>query len=239
MQEMKKLQKTPLKNNRQSLAEKKADKRTRIMRAAIDLFREKGYEATRIIDIAKKAGIGKGTVYAYFDGKESLVLEIVRDIVLVDYREFFSDCDGAVGIRDSLVAHLSGSEKMINRYGLYAKIFFEQFAGSQTVDSGPVLEVVKSMTDDQHNRVRAIIEQASRLREKEGSPPMTDKEVEDGTNLAIMIITTYMMSLIAAGEAERGGSLAPIPVIEKEKIADFIIKGIGLKDLTIKEAEND
>lgn len=235
---MKRLQKTPEKN-KQTVTEKKADKRIRIMRAAIDLFREKGYEATRIIDIAKKAGIGKGTVYAYFDGKESLVLEIVRDIVLEDYREFYRESREGGGTKERLIAHLTGAEKMISRYGLYARIFFEQFAGSQSVDSGPVMEVVRSMTDDQFARVRSIIVEGSEARKKGGGSPLTEEEIEDGTKLALMIISSYMMSLINAGETERGGGLAEIPVVEKDKIADFIINGIGLKDLTIKEAEND
>ena len=40
--------------------------------AAMELFVEKGFAATRLEDIAARAGVSKGTVYLYFDGKEAL-----------------------------------------------------------------------------------------------------------------------------------------------------------------------
>ena len=42
------------------------------MDAALSVFLQNGYEKTKIIDIAQRAGIGKGTVYEYFDSKETL-----------------------------------------------------------------------------------------------------------------------------------------------------------------------
>lgn len=43
-----------------------------LVAAAMDLFVEKGFAATRLEDIAARAGVSKGTVYLYFDGKEAL-----------------------------------------------------------------------------------------------------------------------------------------------------------------------
>lgn len=40
--------------------------------AALELFVEKGYAATRLDDVAARAGVGKGTVYLYFESKEAL-----------------------------------------------------------------------------------------------------------------------------------------------------------------------
>ena len=50
-------------------------KRDIIMQAAVDLFREKGYNSTTIRDIAVRAGIGKITFYQYFKDKRELFLE--------------------------------------------------------------------------------------------------------------------------------------------------------------------
>ncbi len=49
----------------------RGDKRPRLVRAATAVFAEKGYAATRVSDIAERAGIGKGTVYEYFTSKKS------------------------------------------------------------------------------------------------------------------------------------------------------------------------
>lgn len=50
-------------------------KRDVIFRAAVDLFRDKGYDTTTIDDIISRAGIAKGTFYQYFRSKEELFFE--------------------------------------------------------------------------------------------------------------------------------------------------------------------
>jgi AcrR family transcriptional regulator len=49
-----------------------------ILDAALDLFVEKGFAATRLEDVAQRAGVSKGTVYLYFDGKEDLFKAVIR-----------------------------------------------------------------------------------------------------------------------------------------------------------------
>lgn len=56
----------------------KEEKRVEILDAAIKVFSEAGVEGATIEGIAKKAGIGKGTVYDYFDSKNTLFLEMIR-----------------------------------------------------------------------------------------------------------------------------------------------------------------
>jgi AcrR family transcriptional regulator len=50
------------------------DTRRRIYEAAMELFREKGFEQTTMRDIAAKAGVALGGAYYYFSSKESIVL---------------------------------------------------------------------------------------------------------------------------------------------------------------------
>lgn len=56
----------------------KEEKRIEIIHAAIKVFSEAGVEGATIEGIAKEAGIGKGTVYDYFDSKDSLFQEMIR-----------------------------------------------------------------------------------------------------------------------------------------------------------------
>lgn len=49
-----------------------AEKKEQIIAAAMILFAKKGFAKTSVADIAKEAGIGKGTTYEYFKGKEQL-----------------------------------------------------------------------------------------------------------------------------------------------------------------------
>jgi AcrR family transcriptional regulator len=53
-----------------------------ILSAALESFAERGFAATRIEDVAARAGISKGTLYLYFDGKEELFKAVVRQALL-------------------------------------------------------------------------------------------------------------------------------------------------------------
>ena len=52
-----------------------------ILEAALDVFAERGFEAARLDDVAARAGVAKGTLYLYFDDKEALFEEVVRNAV--------------------------------------------------------------------------------------------------------------------------------------------------------------
>jgi len=53
-----------------------------IVDAALRLFSERGFAATKLEDVAAAAGIGKGTIYLYFPTKEDLFRSVVRQAVL-------------------------------------------------------------------------------------------------------------------------------------------------------------
>jgi AcrR family transcriptional regulator len=55
---------------------KKEQTRNKIITTAAAVFAEKGYAGTAIAEIAVRAGIGKGTVYGYFSGKEELFFAV-------------------------------------------------------------------------------------------------------------------------------------------------------------------
>ncbi len=63
----------------------KRSKREVILDAAYNLFIDKGYWDTKIIDIADSAGIGKGTVYEYFESKDAIFLELFKTKVAAGY----------------------------------------------------------------------------------------------------------------------------------------------------------
>ncbi len=56
-----------------SAAKKSDETRTRILEAALTLFRQRGFASTTMRDIAKEAGVALGAAYYYFDSKDALV----------------------------------------------------------------------------------------------------------------------------------------------------------------------
>lgn len=58
-----------------------AQRREVILNAALDEFAERGFESARLDDVAKRAGIAKGTIYLYFRDKETLFQELLREML--------------------------------------------------------------------------------------------------------------------------------------------------------------
>jgi AcrR family transcriptional regulator len=58
--------------------QRSAARREAILAAALDEFAARGFEAARLDDVAKRAGVAKGTIYLYFRDKQSLFQELVR-----------------------------------------------------------------------------------------------------------------------------------------------------------------
>lgn len=59
------------------------NKREQILKAALEVFKEKGYANTSIMDIAKRANMGKGTLYLYFKNKEELLYCVFMECSLI------------------------------------------------------------------------------------------------------------------------------------------------------------
>ncbi len=53
-----------------------------LLAAAIDLFVERGFAATRLEDVARRAGVSKGTLYLYYTNKEELFKAVVRESIV-------------------------------------------------------------------------------------------------------------------------------------------------------------
>ena len=86
--------------------EAKDERRQALLGAALDEFFEKGFAATRMDDIAKRAGLSKGALYLYFGSKEALFQGLVEtlaspnlEIVETITRQSASLKDALAGIR--------------------------------------------------------------------------------------------------------------------------------------------
>src|SRR5260221_2603731 len=66
-----------------------------LLDAALDLFVERGFAATRAEDVAARAGVSKGTLYLYYPSKEELLKEVIRA---------------------NVINQIAGGEELIRRY---------------------------------------------------------------------------------------------------------------------------
>jgi len=86
-------------------------RRAEICRTAAQIFRDRGYDATSVSDIARTLGITKAGLYHYFESKEALLFEItaygldrVRDEVIVPARALR---DPEARLRQLVIRHAS------------------------------------------------------------------------------------------------------------------------------------
>src|SRR6476659_9101071 len=59
-------------------AKRSAERRDAILAAALDEFAARGFAATRLDDVARRASVAKGTIYLHFADKEALFEELIR-----------------------------------------------------------------------------------------------------------------------------------------------------------------
>ena len=77
-----------------------------IVAAALHLFSDRGFAATRLEDVATVAGVSKGTVYLYFDSKEQLFEAVVREAITPNIARAEALVDGFEGPTPDLLRGL-------------------------------------------------------------------------------------------------------------------------------------
>jgi AcrR family transcriptional regulator len=80
----------------------KADKWDRILHAATKLFRERGFEGTTTVEIARAAGIGTGTLFLYAPTKAHLLVAVFREEVGRAWDDAFDGVDDERPLLDQL-----------------------------------------------------------------------------------------------------------------------------------------
>lgn len=90
--------------NVQAKRERRKEARpTELLAAALELFVEKGFAGTRAEEIAKRAGVSKGTLFLYFGSKEELFKAVVRDNISGRFPEWNAKIDSFDGNTAELV----------------------------------------------------------------------------------------------------------------------------------------
>lgn len=76
-----------------------------LLAAALDLFVEKGYAATRVEEVAQRAGVSKGTLFLYFSSKEELFKAVVRENISGRFAEWSEELETYEGSSEDLVRY--------------------------------------------------------------------------------------------------------------------------------------
>ena len=76
-----------------------------LLAAALALFVEKGYAATRVEEVAQRAGVSKGTLFLYFPSKEELFKAVVRENISGRFLEWTAELESYQGSSADLLRY--------------------------------------------------------------------------------------------------------------------------------------
>lgn len=99
--------------------EQKEKRRQDILRAGLNLFTNKGYEATKINDIAETAGMSLGLLYHYFDSVEILHEELINIALLGRKGQYFPPYDNPLAFFLNSSSHIFDVIKSDPDYAKY------------------------------------------------------------------------------------------------------------------------
>jgi AcrR family transcriptional regulator len=104
-------------------------KREAILQAALDLFGRYGYRRTSIDDIARKAGVAKGTVYLYVENKEALFRSLSQSLL----DRMLADARRAAGARAPVAERLT--RILDAKFGFFHDLLHRSPHASELMDS--------------------------------------------------------------------------------------------------------
>lgn len=198
----------------------KEKKKQKILKAAYELFVKNGYKSTKIIDIAKEAGIGKGTVYEYFDSKESLLLSIFSS----GLEEYLVKCQSVLDFEGTQ------TEKILNLIELESK--YSEECGAR------MMKMSQLILDSNDGMPLNFIKKMQGLWEKRYV--FINKILVDGiengefrkmnTDLATVVVMgatgTYLNVKCKAGGIADMELPFDVDSFNKQELIDFILRGI-------------
>ena len=80
-----------------------------LLDAALDLFVEKGFAATRVEEVAARAGVSKGTLFLYFSSKEELFKAVVRENISGRFKGWSDEISTCQGSTHDMLAYCMNS----------------------------------------------------------------------------------------------------------------------------------
>ena len=127
------------------------DKRQAIMEAALDLFVELGFHGAPTSLIAKRAGVGVGTIYRYFQSKEELIHRIYDDLHGRFSQRFTAEFDSTAPLQERFV-YLIGRILTFFIESPRGFIFLEKYHFSPFA-----VAEQQEIPEEEHNLVRRLV----------------------------------------------------------------------------------
>jgi len=185
--------------------------RQRIMRQAASEFARLGFDQANINAIAEQAGIGKGTIYLYFENKRDLFLEMLRSIAQAQLTVIRTALAQEETLRQRLerlfraFAHLAEEES--DNFNMYMSALYGVNRAFQA-------EATKLLRD--YVAVIGLLLEQSQARGE-----IHSHNIEATALMVLSLTESYVLSAKVLGQSE------PVIVQQAGPGAELILRGIG------------
>lgn len=185
--------------------------RRRIIHEAAGEFARLGFDSANINVIAEQAGIGKGTIYLYFENKRALFLAMLRSIAQ----------EHIATIRSALAQDGGLQERLEHLYLAFARLAVEE-SDSFNVYMSALYGVNRAFKDEATRLLRdyiAVI--ALMLEESRTSGELHSDDIEAAALMVLSLTESYVLSARVLGQSEQAISQ------QARQVARLILHGLG------------
>ena len=134
----------------------KNQKRQDILNSAMALFKDKGFHNTKVEDIALSAGVGKGTLYEYFENKQDVFDEACIEYVdvIIESIKYISNMDDT--FKNKLLILFNGKLKMESEF---ADMNIDNILSNKNIISEKTIKTIIGKISEMYNIICNIIDQ--------------------------------------------------------------------------------
>lgn len=177
---------------------KKQETRKAIMRAAMTLFSEKGFDKTSIEELAKAAGIGKGTIYGYFQTKMDILHAFCEDELECLHQELTSSADREIPLLQQMVSIYMSEFRHITENREFARLYMRETAFPRGVDLDKHL-------DHENNYFKLLFPLLEKAQERGELRKDLDLLYITGHfyGLYLLLVSAWCSGRVQTGEAEQ------------------------------------
>ena len=154
------------------MAKDKRSKREVILDAAYTLFIEKGYWDTKIIDIADAAGIGKGTIYEYFESKDAIFLELFKTKVAAGYETLPDLLNREINCEHKIKKYIETELENTSRFTFSRNFLMDLMMKSDAFRNQALIESIHKLVAEKFRIMFLIIEEGVKSGEFRNVDPL-------------------------------------------------------------------
>lgn len=177
--------------------EAKDERRQALLTAALDEFFEKGFSATRMDDIARRAKLSKGTLYLYFNSKEAMFRALIETFAMPNLEVIEQITNSAASLREAL-SNFARFAPVLIRHTEMPRLL-KVMAG----DSHLFPETVRTLREELVEQVLGLIAGMLRRARDAGEIDIDNPELTARIVMAPVVLSALWQAIFnSRGEAE-------------------------------------